>query len=209
MHMDAFYLTIDPYLIRFYRITGHAFVDFFIGTFVLAFLTLMIGEVTLSLVFLAIRKRIEKITDEVIRYQNLSVDALAARDKEAYLAANKLANDAFGKSFFAQFALSAGLIWPIFFALGWLQQRFAEVEFPFLFTDSSVGPICVFITLYAAAYLIFRRLKYRLPYFRRMQSILDTYRSRSRGMKSFEDLCPPKRPLTGDDSTNGRPHVEN
>jgi hypothetical protein len=191
--MHEFFLAIDPYLIWLYRISGHALVDFFIGTFVLAFVARVVGEFTISILFLINRSHIDRITAEVVRYQNLSVDALAVGDKESYSAANKLANDAFGKSFFMQIALSAGALWPIFIALSWMQQRFSEVEFPLLFTDSSVGFLCVFIVMYASAYLIFKRIKYKLPYFRRIKDILDLYDTRSREMKSLEDIIPTRK----------------
>jgi hypothetical protein len=188
--MYEFFTTIDPCLIWCYRITGYALVDFFIGTFLLAVAALIIGEFTISVLFLINRKYIDRITGDVVRYQNLSVDALAFGDKESYSAANQLANDAFGKSFFMQIALSAGSFWPIFFALGWMQSRFSEVNFPLLFTDWSAGYITVFLAMYAAAYLIFKRIKYKLPYFRRIKTVLDLYDTRSRELKSLQDITP-------------------
>ena len=135
-------------------------------------------------------KRIDKVTDEVIRYQNLSMDALEAGEKAAYDAANKLANDSFGRSFFMQIALSGAFLWPIPFALVWMQYRFADVEFPLLFSEYSLGFPAVFIVLYAAAYLIFRRIKYRIPYFKRIKAILDSYDLRPRRAKTLADLAP-------------------
>jgi len=186
--MHPVYVAIDPYLIWFYRITGYAFVDFLIGTFVLAFIALTIGEFTISLAFLAGRKRIDKTNAAVVRYRNISIEALKAGDKKAYHAANKLANDAFGKSFFAQIALSAAFLWPIFFALAWMQYRFSELEFKLLFLERSVGSVCVFITLYAAAYLIFKRIKNKLPYFKRIKNILESYQAGAGDMKSLDHL---------------------
>ena len=174
--MNSVYTLIDSCLIFFYRITGYALLDFLIGTFVLAFISLIVGELTISWAFLLSRKYIDKITSEVTRYQNLSEQALAAGDKTAYVASNKLANDAFGRSFFMQIALSAAFLWPIFFALDWMGRRFAEIEFRILFTDYSVGYICVFITLYAAAYMMFKKIKYKLPYFRNIGAILNNYK---------------------------------
>jgi hypothetical protein len=175
VEMHPWYMLIDPFLVWFYRLTGYALVDFLVGTFFLALLTVVIGEFTISLAFLASRKYIDDTTDEVVRYQNLSVDALSAGDKEAYRAANKLANDAFGRSFFMQIALSAAFLWPIFFAVDWMGHRFSDVEFRILFTDYSVGYICIFIALYAAARIIFKRIKYKLPYFKNIGSILNSY----------------------------------
>ena len=113
---------------------------------------------------------------------------MVAQNKRAYTASNKLANDAFGRSFFMQIALSAAFLWPIPFALGWMQYRFSDVEFRLPGTEVSVGYIAVFILLYIAAYLLFRRVKYRLPYFRRIKEMLDSPKVRLAEMKSFADL---------------------
>ncbi len=190
MDMHPAYMVIDPYLIWFYRITGMAFVDFLLGTFIIASITLLIGEFTISLAFLFNRRKIEQTTNEVVRYQNVSVDAIEAGNKAAYTAANKMANEAFGKSFFYQIALSTGFLWPIPFALGWMQYRFADVEFRILFTDATVGYPAVFIPLYVLAYLLFKRIKYKLPYFRRIKEVLDFTQARTKEMRSFTDLLP-------------------
>jgi hypothetical protein len=194
MEMHSFFRFLDPYLIWFYRITGHPWADFLLGTMTLAFLALLMGECTIALAFLAARRRIDQTTAEASKYQNLSINALKAGDKETYQAANKLANDAFGKSFFLQIALSAAFLWPIFFALAWMQHRFLEVEFPIPYTKYSLGYIGVFILLYVAAYLLFKRVKYKLPYFRKIKVILETYNSRVHEVKSLTDLGPPGPP---------------
>lgn len=188
--MDTVFEFVDPCLIVFYRLSGYTFADFLFGTFVLALIAVIIGELTISVVFLMSRRRIDKVNSEVVKYQNLSADALTAGDKAAYAAANKLANDAFGKSFFMQFGLSAAFLWPVFFMLAWMQPRFYGVEFRILFTDYSVGFICVFVALYAAAYLIFKRIKYKIPYFRRINTILESYRKRTLEMKTLADIVP-------------------
>jgi hypothetical protein len=165
-------------------------VDFLVVTFVLAWIALLVGELTISVVFLAARQRIDAATDEARHYQDLSAQALSAENKEAYRAANKLANDAFGRSFFMQIALSAAFLWPLFVALAWMNQRFADLEFPLLFTDYSLSCIGVFIVLYVAAYLIFKKIKYRLPYFRGIKTVLDSYKSLPRETKSLAEVLP-------------------
>jgi len=192
MRMHPIYAFVDPYLIWFYQITGYSFVDFLIGTFVLAMIALVIGEFTISAAFLANRGAIDENTDDVVRYQNLSVDAVEAGNKSAYTAANKLANDAFGKSFFQQIALATGFLWPIPFALTWMHYRFSDLEFRVLFTDHRVGYPFVFVPLFVAAYLVFKRVKYRIPYFRRIKQILDSAEKRRKDMRSFADLLPAK-----------------
>lgn len=176
MAFESIYLVIDPWLIWFYRITGYAFVDFLLGTFVLAWIALLLGEMTISVSFLLVRRKIELVNQQMGKYQTMSMEALQAGDQQAYKAANKLANDAFGRSFFMQIALSAAFLWPIFFALEWMSLRFSDVEFEMLFSNRSMGFTGVFIVMYALAYIIFKRIKYRLPYFRRIKAILDSYK---------------------------------
>ena len=186
--MPAFFRLADPYLIWFYRLTGLAWVDFFIGTLVLAFMALIIGEFSIGAIFLATRKHIDRSAQEATKYQNMSVEALAHGDKPAYTAANKLANDAFGKTFFQQIALSAAFLWPIPFALAWMQYRFLEVDIPVPGTGLSVNYVAVFVPLYVVAYFLFKRVKYRLPFFRRLKVILDSYDAEPREIKSLADL---------------------
>lgn len=163
MEMNPFFQVIDPGLIWFYRLTGHAGIDFVIGTMVLAFITLVIGQFTCFLISLILRKRIDESTAEAEKYKNLSIDALKAGNKEAYKAVNKLGNEAFGKSFFMQFTLGAGFLWSIFFALAWMQYRFLNLEFPIPFTSSSLGYIGIFILLYIPVYVLFKKAKRNLP----------------------------------------------
>jgi hypothetical protein len=173
MEMHPAYQALDPFLIWFYRLTGQAWVDFFLGTLVLAFLAVLIGEFTVFLVSLVVLRRLEHKAAEADKYQTLSMDALKAGDKSAYRAANKLANDAFGHSFFQQFTLGAAFLWPVFFALAWMQYRFLEVSFPIPGTPWSLGFIGVFIILYVLAYILFKHVKRRLN-FRQTEAIPGT-----------------------------------
>jgi hypothetical protein len=159
MEMHPLYLFLDPYLIWFYRLTGSAAANFLLGTFVVAVLSLLVGEVTSFLASLVVRRHFEEVAGEAKKYQDLSMEALKAGDRPAYEAANQLANDAFSKSFFMQVALSATFFWPIFFVLGWMQYRFLEVQFPIPFTGWSLGYIGAFIIIYVVAYFSFKRVK--------------------------------------------------
>jgi len=193
MEMHPVFLFLDPYLIWLYRLTGQALADFLIGTLALAFMALIIGEITISLAFLVVRKRIDQATAEAAKYQRLSMEALVEGDKLAYKAANKLANDAFGKSFFMQISLSAAFLWPAFFALAWMSHRFADIELPLPYGHHSLGYIGVFILLFVAAYFLFKGIKYKLPHFRRIKQILDGYPGRTKERNSFADLAPERK----------------
>ena len=174
MEMHPVYLWLDSYLIWFYRLSGSAAVNFLLGTLALAVLSLLVGEFTAFLASFMVRRRFDQVAGEAKRYQDLSMEALKSGDRPAYEAANTVANEAFGKSFFMQVALSATFFWPIFFALGWMQYRFLEITFPLPFIGFSLGYTGVFVILYIAAYVIFKPVKRRMPYFRRLKELRDT-----------------------------------
>jgi hypothetical protein len=164
MIMHPVFRFFDPIFIWCYRITGYAPADFVIGTFVLALLAVALGELTVSLVFRVARRPITQAAAEARKYQDLSMDALAAGDRPSYEAANQLANDAFSKSFFTQIGLSGAFLWPVFVALAWMSYRFGELAFPLPLIHLSLGYIGVFILLYIPAYFLFKRVKRRLPF---------------------------------------------
>jgi hypothetical protein len=167
MEMHPLFLFVDPYLIWFYRLTGHAVLNFLLGTFVLAWLALLVGEGTSFLAASLVHSHVKGMTDEAKKYQDLSIEALKAGDRPAYEAANKLANEAFGKSFFMQLTLSATFFWPIFYVLGWMQYRFLEIAFPVPLLGFSLGYIGAFVPIYLVAYILFKQVKRRLPFGRR------------------------------------------
>ena len=190
MEMPPFFQWIDLYLIWGYRITGHALADFLLGTLMVALLALLVGELTSFLASFLVRRRYQEVAGEAKNYQDLSMEALKAGDRPAYEAANKLANEAFNKSFFMQVALSATFFWPVFLVLGWMQYRFLEVEFPLPFVGFSLGYIGVFILLYIPVYMLFKRVKRKLPDFRRIKVILASY-TEAPGTKGLLDRLPP------------------
>jgi hypothetical protein len=191
MAMHPVYLWLDPYLIWFYRLSGSAEVNFLLGTLALAVLSLLVGEFTSFGAAVVVRRHFEQVAGEAKRYQDLSMEALKAGDRPAYEAANRVANEAFGKSFFMQIALSATFFWPIFFALGWMQYRFLEVTFPLPFIGFSLGYTGVFVLLYIAAYVMFKPLKRRLPYVRRAKELMAASARPARERHRGSDVPPP------------------
>jgi hypothetical protein len=191
MGIYPLYLWLDSALIWFYRLTGSAEVNFILGTLALAVFSLLLGEFTAFLASLLVRRHLEKVSGEAKRYQDLSMEALKVGDRPAYEAANQVANEAFGKSFFMQIALSATFFWPIFFALGWMQYRFLEVTVPLPFIGFSLGYTGVFVLLYIAAYILFRPVKRRMPYFRRTQALMDASARAPRERQNCGASLPP------------------
>ena len=118
------------------------------------------------------------MSDEIKQKETLSIAAYQAGDKQGYKALNKAATDAWGKHFFTMVAYAAGILWPIPFALGWMQTRFAEVTFPLAFPLSlvfgkSVGYTFTFIPIYILCRIIFKYMRPHLPYFKGVHKYLN------------------------------------
>lgn len=168
---------LDTLLIGLYRISGHPIWDYFLGTLLLAWMSVLIGELTISIVFRVNRAHIARLDRRMARMKTLSEQALEAGDAESYRACNREANDAFGHLFFNKFGLSAASLWPPFLALGWMQSRFLDVQFPLAFPLSrlfgeTVGYAFTFIPLYILCRILFRYARPYLPYFRSVQELL-------------------------------------
>lgn len=162
-YFSDFIQAIDAFLITPYRWPGHPVTGWWLGTTLLAVWSVLIGRVTMAFVFRVNRDYIKKTTDEVSQRHNQSVNALKAGDKTAYKGINKLANEAFGKSFFLQIAMAAASLWPIPFAMAWLQLRFSDVRFPLPFsipaTGDSVGYAFVFLPLYILVRILLGKVR--------------------------------------------------
>ncbi len=176
--LNQFLIWIDPVLIAPYRLTGHPLVNFFIGSAWVAMIAVVLGELTLSAAIRFNRRHIQALQKEIAYKEALSLQAHAAGDRAGYKALNKDANEAWGKHFFNMAAYSAGMLWPIPFALAWMHGRFAEVGFLLAWPlnrllNETVGYPFVFIPLYILCRMIFGRLRRWLPYFSRVQKELD------------------------------------
>jgi uncharacterized protein YneF (UPF0154 family) len=171
MEMPSFLLPLDPYLIWFYRLPGNAYVGFILGTLVLVLICLVIGDITFFLATRIMGKHLERVAGEALKYQDLSIQAAKAGDKYSFKAANQVANDAFGQSFFSLCALSMARLWPVPFALAWMQYRFLELGFPIPGTPWSLGYIGAFIIIYALAYFLIKHIVRRLPFSRQTAAI--------------------------------------
>jgi len=180
--MDQFWLYIpawlDALLIAPFRWPPSAMAGFLLGSFILALYCVVLGEMTLSLAIRFNRRHIDQIKTEMKERETLSYMAHAAGDKEGYKALNKQANDAWGKHFFNMVAYSAGMLWPVPFALAWMHGRFHGVEFALpwplsLLFSLKVGYGFYIIPLYILTRILFSRMRKRLPYFRGVQKMLD------------------------------------
>lgn len=164
----AVYAWLDPLLIFFYRLPENSMAGFFLGTFFLCLLCVIIGEITIIIVYRINHSYYKKLKQETVRMHNLSVKAILAKDKESYRACNRQANEAFGRFFFAQLGLGASGLWAIPFALGWMSQRFHNISLDIFFTvpgiGKSIGYIPVFILSYILVRIVFGKIKPWLPW---------------------------------------------
>ncbi|MCU0594030.1 MAG: hypothetical protein MUC98_01030 [Desulfobacterota bacterium] len=167
--------SLDPILITFYRLTGHPLMDYYLGTFLLALLTVVVGEITISIVFRINKTHLDKLNARVETMKHLSEEALKLGDEKAYRAVNKEGNDAFGHLFFNKFGLSAASLWPIFFALAWMQERFAEIGLPLPWVGWEINYVLFFLLCYIPARIFFGRVKRHLPYFKSVHQALRAY----------------------------------
>jgi hypothetical protein len=173
------YSWIDTLLIFFFRLLVPPILGYYLGCAVVALICVILGQITLAVTFLWNQNFIDQDNQHMIRMHNLSIKALLAKDKTAYRSCNKLANEAFGKVFFSQIALSIASLWPIPFAVGWMQTRFQNVSFTLPFrlpiVGDQVGFMFTFLPIYVLVYIMFSHIKRHLPFFRTMAKHLQKY----------------------------------
>ena len=149
----------DAIFISFYRVTGDPVWDYFIGTFLLALLSVLVGQATLFFVFRANRSHIEDLDSRLATLNRLTASAMEMGDKRNYKFVNKEANDTYGHVFFNRFGLSAASLWPVFFALAWMQERFIDIAVPIPWLGLKANYFVVFLLLYIAATILFRKTR--------------------------------------------------
>jgi hypothetical protein len=163
------YHYLDLLLISPFRMLSNPVSGFFFGTFILCLWCTLIGELTSLGVGRLNRSYLKKLEQESIRLHNLSVKAIVHKDKDSYRACNKMANEAWGKYFFATIAQGSASLWPVPFALAWMATRFQDIAFelavPIPLLPETVGYPAVFIPMYILVRICFAKLKPWLPLF--------------------------------------------
>ncbi|OAG27724.1 hypothetical protein [Thermodesulfatator autotrophicus] len=190
--MQDWIIYLDKIFLPFYHILSDPVLAYFLGTFILAVMCIFLGELLVGIAFYANRHYVKKLTNDLVSWSNLSVEAVKKGDTEAYHTFNKEANDVYGKLFFLTIAHSAAFLIPIPFVLSWMQFRFGNVEFPLPFyvpyIGDSVSYIFTFIVLYLPAYWLFKRIKNKLPVYRYFNQIMQESSEAVKEMKSLADL---------------------
>jgi hypothetical protein len=196
--LTTVYNGIDGFLIAFYRVTDIPILGYYFGTAVLSLLCIVMGQMTYCWAYRRNHRFFNADNREMVHMHNLSIKALWAKNKEAYKSCNKQANDAFGKYFFAQVAIGIASLWPVPFALGWMQTRFAQVEFPLPLTipgvGSTVGFLFTFFPIYVLVYMLFGKIKNKIPYFSAFGNWRKEIDADAEEMLSFADLSTSSAP---------------
>ena len=196
--LSAIYYGIDAFLISFYRLSPIPILGYYIGTGALCLICVIAGQMTYCWAYRRNHRFFSSDSREMIHMHNLSIKALGAKNKTAYKSCNKQANDAFGKYFFAQAAIGIASLWPVPFALAWMQSRFVQVDFalpiPLPGFGSSVGFMFTFFPIYVLVYILFGKIKNKIPYFSSFEQWRQVNHSEAEEMMSFSDLANPKAP---------------
>ena len=158
---------LDPVLIAPYRFFDDPILGWWAGTLVLAFWAVLIGELTVAVVFRINRKPVSRQWEETAYYHEQSLKAKQAGDEATYAGINTLANEAYGKSFFLFIAMGMASIWPAFFAAAWLNLRFSELAFflPKWLGGLELSFLAPFVLLYLAVRILFSKIKRAIPFF--------------------------------------------
>ena len=193
---ETLYNHVDAVLIYFFRLTDTPIIGYLAGIAVLALVCVVLGDLTVAAAFRVNGAFFRRDNRELVSMQNKSLIALQAQDKASYQACNEIANDSFGKVFFSQIALGASSLWPVPFALQWLDGRFADVEFllPFtLGTRTTVGYAFTFIPMYILLRILFGHVRTHLPGYRRLTvpEVLDP--SETEAMLTMDEVFPMRK----------------
>jgi hypothetical protein len=162
--MDTeFFLAIDAWLIAPFRWADSAQVGFLLGTAILAIECVIAGRLSLYCVNRAQGRMGHNYEQEAARRQSLSINALAEKNKTAYLAQNQLAQEAYGKSLAQAVGRLGASLWPAAMALAWMSMRFHDAPFPLpewlSLGLTGVSYTFIFILFYIAARIALRYLE--------------------------------------------------
>lgn len=156
----SFLDVVDALLIAPFRAAASPETGFLLGTFLLAVASVALGRLSKAAVAFMHSGLRQKNDQELARRQELSVMALKAGDKAAYIAQNRLAKDAYGLHMALASARGAALLWPGAASLGWLSWRFTGIPLPF--TGDLMEPTGYFILIYIFISLFVDRLLRRV-----------------------------------------------
>ena len=177
---------LDAIFIAPFRWPANPLLGMWLGSAFLASYAVLVGEAVGAVLFFLHQRYYNTLQDDVVRYHNISVQALHSGNKDAYLAANTVAQEHFGKSFFAQASIGMSTLLPLPFVLAWMALRFEGITLHIIpVFNRPVGYVFILLTLYLVMRIMFSRLKKRLPLFRRIERIKQLAREARGPARSF------------------------
>lgn len=167
--MREFLLLFDPWLIQPFRWPESPLAGYLLGLLVLGLLCVLLGDAAAILVSRLNRKVYGGYIKDMVHHHELSIKAAQSGSRENYKAVNRQAHESFGRYFFSQAAVFTASIWPLPFALAWLDLRFREalVRLPVL--DYDANYVFFFIPLYILARVIYSRTIGRMSWYVRLR----------------------------------------
>jgi hypothetical protein len=153
---------VDPVLIAPFRGFTNPMAGWWAGIAALSLWSVFLGELTMAAVFRINRFALVRNMDETAYYHEQSLKARQAGDKKAYRGINRLANEAYGKSFFLMIAMGMAALWPAFLAAAWLDMRFGDLVFslPKWAGGLELNFLAPFILCYITTRLVYNRVKH-------------------------------------------------
>ncbi|UZP66101.1 hypothetical protein N1030_10745 [Desulfovibrio mangrovi] len=189
MDLTSLYLAADAILIAPYRWFASATAGMWAGTSILSIWAIIAGELALTLIYLTNRSYYASLNTKMVKMHNLSIEAIQCKDKESFKATNKWANEYFGKMFFSHAALFAVSIWPLPFALGWMQTRFEGITIHTVpYFETPLGYQFVMLTCYILLRLAFSKVRAHVPLLRRVDRMRKEDSNSAGKMRSWAEL---------------------
>jgi hypothetical protein len=168
--LQSFLLILDPWLIAPYRLVDHAVLGYFLGTTVLTLYVVALGDMSMLAVSAVNRGRLRELKKDMDHHHSISELALRQGDKESYKAVNKQGLEAFGYFFSLGGALFCVSLWPMPFALAWMDLRFANAPLELSFLNISMNYFASFLLLYIPIRVFYGNIVKRIPLYRRIRS---------------------------------------
>lgn len=165
---------IDALLIAPFRWATMPELGFFLGIFFLAGYSVILGWLSSLGVQRLQRSVVSKHSQEARKRSELAMQALELQDKKAYLAQNRLAKDAYGKTMGVSVARITSSLWPPVAALAWLDLRFRGIPLPLPVAIPGLGHTVFypfyFILFYFILRILYGRLIQRVPFYPRLMA---------------------------------------
>jgi hypothetical protein len=172
---DQLYVYLDAFLVAPYRYFTIPIVGFYVGTLLLCLWCIVIGELTYRIANWANKAHMNKLRGQAVKMHNLSIKAIALKDKENYRSCNTEANEAFGKYFFNMITQGAAFLWPVPFALAWMGTRFSGVEFELPFalpiTGDTLSYAAVPVNMYILCRILWGEIRPYVPFFKQIPRV--------------------------------------